>query len=141
MGVPENKETVKVLLEAMRTGTIETCRNLVTVDMVTRIPLSCEKVLGNPIIVRGADACLKGKASIRGDSFASEMKLKINALLGDGDYAAAFLEMSTVSFKGEPYANDYVFLFRFCGNKIAEWDAYMDTAHVYQQFGFTISKA
>jgi ketosteroid isomerase-like protein len=140
MGVAENKETVKALLEAMRKGKIETCRNIVTDDMVTRIPQSCEKVLNNPIIVRGADECLKGKASIRGDAFASDMKLKIKALLGDGDDVAALLEISTIAFKGEPYANDYVFLFRFRGDKIAECDAYMDTAHVYQQFGFNISK-
>ena len=141
MGVADNKAMVTTLLDAMRTGTIMTCRHLVTDDMVTRIPASCEPVLGNPVEVQGAEACLKGKASIRSNAFASEMKLTIKALLGDGDWVAAFLEMSSVSFTGEPYANEYVFLFRFRGDRIAEWDAYMDTAHVFQQFGFKISKA
>jgi ketosteroid isomerase-like protein len=139
VGLEENKKTAVKLIEAMGTGTVRSCRNLVTDDLVARIPAS-SSVLGNAAYIRGADEVLEVKAAIRGDVYAKKMDIKMNALLADGDFVAAFIEMETMSFKGAPFVNQYVFLFRFRDGKISEWDAFMDTAYVYQQFGYKITK-
>ena len=137
MQLDNNKSTVRTLMEAMRARKIETCRHLVADDLIARIPASSH-ILGNAVVVYGADEVLRVKAAIRGDSFAESMDLKINALLGDGDFVAAFCEIKGMSSDVKSYSNQYVFLFRFRGDKISEWDAFMDTAYVYQQLGFKI---
>ena len=59
MGIAENKKTSLMFLEAARTGNSQLFLSLITDDMVSWIPPSCEKIVGYPTVVRGAKGCYR----------------------------------------------------------------------------------
>jgi ketosteroid isomerase-like protein len=140
MGTAENKNSVLRFMEAMRMGQIETCRDILDDKIIARIPRSGE-IMGNARVVEGVDEVLKTRASVRSSYYSADVDFKIKAIIGEGDFVASFFELSSVLRNGKQYSNDYSFLFRFKNGKIAEWEACTDTAHVYREFGYLITKA
>ena len=137
----ENKRVVSAFLEATRVGDTATFLRLADPAMESWIPPSCEKVLGYPTLVKGAEQCRQARAASRGERYSGEVTYLIRHLLADGDAVAAFMTIRTATTGHTPYENDYVFFFRLRDGQIVEWGEYLDTAHAFQQFGFNISRA
>jgi hypothetical protein len=57
----------------------------------------------------------------------------IERLITSGDCVAAQATMTATMAGGAPYTNQYVYVFRFEGSKIAEVWEYLDTAYFFQQ--------
>jgi ketosteroid isomerase-like protein len=57
----------------------------------------------------------------------------IERLITGGDCVAAQATLTATMAAGAPYVNQYVYVFRFEGSKIAEVWEYLDTAYFFQQ--------
>lgn len=55
--------------------------------------------------------------------------VEIELLLAEGDLVAAEVQMRARTVRGSDYCNQYVFLFRFEGDRIAEFREHLDTRY------------
>jgi ketosteroid isomerase-like protein len=63
------------------------------------------------------------------------MAYDFHQILVDGDHAVSHHTMKTVTAAGLDYQNEFVFVFRFRGGRIAEVWEHLDTAHSYASLG------
>jgi uncharacterized protein len=76
----------------------------------------------------------EGKASVLADllgpvraQLVSHVQLSVRRLLADGDHVIVEAIGQATSKAGQPYNNEYCFLYRFAGGKIVEVTEYVDT--------------
>jgi ketosteroid isomerase-like protein len=134
LGAAENKDTVLRFLEAFRVHDGAAFRQLVTPDVVSRIPPSCEKVLGYPARVDGAEENWQAHTQSRSDNY-DEVFYDIGHVVAEGDFVVVFLAIGTRTEQ-----SDYVFFFRMKDGRIAEWREHLDTANAFRHFGYRITK-
>ena len=85
-----------------------------------------------PRPLKGRDLMLR--TFWKGARFSSDGKRwEIERLIESGDMVAAQASLHATRVTGAPYDNDYVFLFRFEGEQIAEIWEYLDTAYFFDQ--------
>jgi ketosteroid isomerase-like protein len=131
MGIRERKEAVHGVLAAYAASDADALRALLTDDVVWWVPPSAAGRYPRPI--SGIDAVL---AVLAGPSLAYRkptIRWTVHHVVGDeGDIVMANASMNAVLINGNPYANDYCYVFRFQGDRIAEGTEYADTAYAMQ---------
>ena len=123
MGTAENKETIKRIYAALEHGDRSVFGASVHPDYVWRFPGHCSwsKRFSGQEEVRSR--LLKPLFAL----FATEYKAKVINLVAEGDTVVAEVRGDVQTKAGKRYNNEYCFLFKFRGDKIAEIVEYCDT--------------
>jgi ketosteroid isomerase-like protein len=76
----------------------------------------------------------EGKATVLADllgtvraQLVTHVQLSVRRVLADGDHVIVEATGKATSKTGQPYNNEYCFLYRFAGGKVAEVTEYLDT--------------
>lgn len=123
MGTAENKETIKRIYAALEHGDRSVFGASVHPDYVWRFPGHCSwsKRFSGQEEVR--NRLLKPLFAL----FATEYTAKVINLVAEGDTVVAEVRGDVQTKAGKRYNNEYCFLFKFRGDKIAEIVEYCDT--------------
>jgi ketosteroid isomerase-like protein len=123
MGTAENKETIKRIYAALEHGDRSVFGASVHPDYVWRFPGHCSwsKRFSGQEEVR--TRLLKPLFAL----FATEYRAKVINLVAEGDTVVAEVRGDVQTKAGKRYNNEYCFLFKFRGDKIAEIVEYCDT--------------
>ena len=123
MRTAENKETIRRIYAALEHGDRSVFGASVHPDYIWRFPGHCSwsKRFSGQEEVRSR--LLKPLFAL----FATEYKAKAINLIAEGDTVVAEVRGDVQTKTGKRYNNEYCFLFRFRGDKIAEIVEYCDT--------------
>ena len=123
MRTAENKETIRRIYAALEHGDRSVFGASVHPDYIWRFPGHCSwsKRFSGQEEVRSR--LLKPLFAL----FATEYKAKAINLIAEGDTVVAEVRGDVQTKTGKRYNNEYCFLFRFRGDKIAEIIEYCDT--------------
>ena len=123
MRTAENKETIRRIYAALEHGDRSVFGASVHPDYIWRFPGHCSwsKRFSGQEEVRSR--LLKPLFAL----FATEYKAKAINLIAEGDTVVAEVRGDVQTKTGKRYNNEYCFLFRFRGEKIAEIVEYCDT--------------
>ena len=123
MRTAENKETIRRIYAALEHGDRSVFGASVHPDYIWRFPGHCSwsKRFSGQEEVR--NRLLKPLFAL----FATEYKAKAINLIAEGDTVVAEVRGDVQTKTGKRYNNEYCFLFRFRGDKIAEIVEYCDT--------------
>jgi uncharacterized protein len=131
MGIRERKQAVHDVLAAYAASDADALRTVLTNDVVWWVPPSAAGRYPRPI--SGIDAVLEVLAGPSRSYRKPSIRWTIHHIVGDeGDIVMANASMTADLINGNPYANDYCYVFRFEGDRIAEGTEYADTAHAMQ---------
>jgi len=131
MGIAERKQAVHDVLAAYAASDAGALRALLTNDVLWWVPPSAGVSYPRPI--SGIDAVLVVLAGPSRFYRKPSIRWTVHHVVGDeGDIVMANASMTAVLINGNPYANDYCYVFRFDGDRIAEGTEYADTAHATQ---------
>jgi uncharacterized protein len=126
------KQVVHDLLAAYARSDAEVVRSSVTDDVLWWVPQSAAGRYPRPI--RGVDAVV---AVLAGPSRAYRkptIAWTVRHVVSDeSDIVMAAATMSAILVNGNEYANDYCYVFRFDGDRIAEATEYTDTAYAAER--------
>ena len=123
MSAAENKDVIGRIYAAMERGDTSVFGAHVHPDYVWRIAGQCSwsrTFDGREAILRDLVRPLFGR-------FATTYKAKLKNLIAEGDFVVAEVDGDVVTKDGDRYNNNYCFVFRFRGDKIAEVVEYADT--------------
>ena len=136
MGRDERIRAVHDVLEAYARSDALALRRLLTDDVVWWVPPSAAGRYPRPIV--GIEAVLEVLA---GPSLAYDkptIRWTVHHVVADdGDIVMAAATMTGTLLNGNPYTNEYAFLYRFDGGRVAETTEYADTAHAMAQAAAT----
>jgi ketosteroid isomerase-like protein len=123
MGAIENKETIRRIYQALQTGDRSVFSASVHSDYVWRFPGHCSW-----------SRCFTGQEEVRNKLlkplfalFATEYRAFAINLVAEGNYVVAEVRGDVETRSGKRYNNEYCFVFKFGGDKIAEVVEYCDT--------------
>jgi uncharacterized protein len=146
MGITERRRAVHDVLGAYAASDEPRLRELLTDDVRWWVPPSAAGRYPRPIV--GVDAVV---AVLAGPSLAYRkptIAWTVHHVVvgrddddgdaggcteGDTDVVMASASMTATLINGNAYANDYAYVFRFVGDRIAEATEYADTAHARDQ--------
>jgi ketosteroid isomerase-like protein len=123
MAAAENKETIRRIYAALEHGDRSVFGASVHPDYIWRFPGHCSwsrRFAGQEEVRNGL---LKPLFAL----FATEYKARAINHIAEGDYVVAEVRGDVQTKAGKRYNNEYCFLFRFRGDKIAEIIEYCDT--------------
>jgi len=131
MGTRERKQAVHDVLAAYAESDAAALRALLTDDVMWWVPPSAAGRYPRPI--SGIDAVLDVLAGPSRSYRKPTIRWTVHHVVGDEtDIVMANASMTAVLINGNSYANDYCYVFRFEGDRIAEGTEYADTAHAVQ---------
>ena len=131
MGLADNKLAVKRLFAAIAAEDRATCTNLLSEGARWWIPPSAAR--------SGLERPIHGRETVvdlllgTGLFQHAPMQHEHLHLIAEGDLVACHQTMRTLTAGGVDYENQYVFIFRFEGARIAEVWEHVDTAYVYDR--------
>ncbi|HTU69860.1 MAG TPA: nuclear transport factor 2 family protein [Candidatus Baltobacteraceae bacterium] len=123
MSVAENKDVIRRIYAAMEQGDTSVFGAHVHPDYVWRIAGQCSW----SGTFEGREAILRDLIRPLFARFATTYKAKLKNVIGEDDFVVAEVDGDVVTKDGGRYNNNYCFVFRFRGNKIAEVVEYADT--------------
>ena len=134
MGTTERKQAVRNVLAAYAASDNVALRALLTTDVRWWVPPSAASRYPRPIV--GVDAVLDvlGGPSLAYDK--PTIRWSIDHIVADAaepDVVMANASMTAKLINGNDYTNDYAYVFRFDGDRIAEATEYADTAFAIEQ--------
>jgi len=110
----------------------ETLTQQMTDDAVWWVPRSAAR-LGRPRPLVGRESIVEMLTSL--PLFRPEgRRWHIHHVVADDDVAIAHASLSATTRSGNPYENDYVFVFHFRGGLIDTVWEHLDTAYAYERF-------
>ena len=127
-----NKELVKRFRQAADTRDFAAASELMSGDIRWWVPRSAERY-ERPIQGRDAVVALLSGATARVYR-PDTMQREYHTFVADGDHVAVWLTMTAETTNGADYTNDYHFLYRCTGGRIAEVWEHLDTAYAYSRF-------
>ena len=123
MSLEQNKQLARDFMDALVRADIQAIQDAFTPDGV------CWTSGTMPISgTRTRDQVAEAARGVLG-VFPEGLKFTIKTLTAEGDCVAIEAESHGRHKSGRTYANQYHFLMRVRGGKIAEWREYMDTMH------------
>jgi ketosteroid isomerase-like protein len=132
MGIVERKEAVHRVLTAYAASDEEALRALLTDDVVWWVPPSAASRYPRPLA--GIEAVL---AVLAGPSLAYHkptIEWAVHHVIADEDsIVMANASMTAMLLNGSGYSNEYCYVFRFEGDRIAEAREYTDTAYALER--------
>jgi ketosteroid isomerase-like protein len=131
MGVPERRQAVRDLLEAYAASDADAVRRLVTDDVRWWVPQSAAGRYDRPIV--GREALVEVLAGPSKMYRKPTIAWTVHHVVVEGDVVMATASMTAELQNGLAYANDYAYLFRFDGDRIAEGTEYADTAYAMER--------
>jgi uncharacterized protein len=120
------KDSVRRFLDAMAANDVEALRALLTDDAKWWVPPSVA-VVARPLVGIDHVAQLAGGEITRAFR-PGTTTWRIVHMTAEGDRVAILMDRCSVTAHGNPYENQYHWLFRFVGNRVAEVWEIMDTA-------------
>jgi ketosteroid isomerase-like protein len=118
-----NKQVALDFLKAMDEGDADLMDRCITPDAVTYT-----KGFGQVSGWRNRETMLATTAAFR-DVIPTGFRLKIGRVVAEGDSVVVEFEGDAVLSNGEPYCNQYVFIFSFEGGKIRQLNEYFCTVY------------
>jgi len=116
-----NKQVALDFLKAMDEGDADAMARCTTDDAITYT-----KGFGKVSGWRNRETMLATTAAFR-DVVPTGFRPKIERVVAEGDTVVAEFEGNAVLSNGEPYCNQYVFIFTFAGGKIRQLNEYFCT--------------
>lgn len=148
MGVVENKETVKAFFGSIANAEPDVLGTLVTDDITWWIPQSAAARNADRIHSTPDERAVHGKSSVttmlyqsgfyrdrRSSPEYEPQQYDRHHLIAEDDMVVSHHTLRTVTADGLDYENQYVFVFRFDGDKVAEVWEHLDTAYTYERLG------
>jgi ketosteroid isomerase-like protein len=124
-----NKQVVRDQLAAMDRVDIDAQAALMADDVQYWVPQSATQVGGLPRPLVGKEAVLGLLANAK--AYFSETNITIDQIVAEGDYVAVHSHMEGRTASGNDYLNQYHWLFRLDGGRIAEIWEHLDTAYAF----------
>jgi ketosteroid isomerase-like protein len=132
LSTEDNKATVQRFLEGMAAGDQGALEALLTEEALWWIPISASRDgFGRPLAGREAAARLAGGKITKAFQPGSTT-WKIQRLVAEDDYVSSLMHRLAIGANGQPYDNEYNFMFRFESGRIAEVWEVMDTALAFR---------
>ncbi len=129
-GRADHKDTALRFLDGMADSDTAGLRTLLTDDARWWVPPSVEGRVSRPL--DGADAVASLAGGETTSSFlAGTTTWHVLHVTAEEDRVSVLTQRRSVGANGRPYANDYHWLFRFAGDRIAEIWEVLDTAHAF----------
>jgi uncharacterized protein len=126
------KQVVHDVLTAYAASDAETLRRLLTDDVTWWVPQSAAGRYPRPIL--GVDAVVGVLAGPSRAYRKPTIAWTVHHVVADeSDIVMAAATMSAVLLNGNEYVNDYCYVFRFDGDRIAEATEYTDTAYAVER--------
>jgi len=126
------KATVRAFLDAMGEYDAETLRSLLTDDARWWVPPSAEGRLERPMVGGTKVAELAGGQLTRAFRPGST-SWDVEHVTAEDNRVSILMQRRSLSAVGKPYLNQYHWLFRFDGDRIAEVWEILDTAMAQEQ--------
>lgn len=131
MGIRERKQAVHDVLAAYAASDVAALRALLTDNVLWWVPPSAGGRYPRPI--SGIDGALEVLAGPSRSYRKPTIRWTVHHVVGDeSDIVMANASMTAVLINGNPYSNDYCYVFRFEGDRIVEGTEYADTAYAMQ---------
>ena len=124
-----NKQVVRRHLAASDRGDVHAQGALLAEDVRWWIPQSGEEHAHIARPLEGKEAVLGLFAN--GDAFFTDRHTTIDQIVAEGDYVAVHSHMQARTASGNDYLNQYHWLFRLEGARIAEVWEHLDTAYAF----------
>lgn len=144
----DNRQTVRALFRSIANASKEDFSNLITDDVTWWIPTSAAAMNSARLHSTEGDRAVRGRDAVTTMLFKSgfyrdrrsspeydPMTYEFHHVLADGDMAVSHHTLRTTTMAGDPYENNYAFVFRLEDGKIAEVWEHLDTAHSYISLG------
>ncbi len=135
MSVEANKAAARAYFDAMTRGDGKTLLALFAPDVRLRVPKGAIAPYAGEH--RGAEKIVEMMLGAASAAFVpGSQRVAIRLLFAEGDVAIAEVRMTAQRPNGAPdYDNEYVFVFEFADDKIAEIREHVDTRYAAQVFG------
>ena len=121
------KSSVRRFLDAMAANDVAALRALLADDATWWVPPSAAAVVARPLVGVDQVAQLAGGAITRAFR-PGTTTWRIEHMTAEDDRVAILMHRRSVTASGNPYENQYHWLFRFVGDRIAEVWEILDTA-------------
>jgi ketosteroid isomerase-like protein len=131
MGAPENKQLMQTIFAATAQGDSRPLVEAMADDFRWTIA-------GNGRWSRryeGKQAVLTELFAVLRQRIEGRIKMVAQRILADGDFVVVEARGDNITKAGVPYNNNYCFVFRLAGGKLAEVTEYMDTELVTAALG------
>ena len=130
MSTAARKQRILDYYAATIDGDLERIADCFTDDVCIWMPPSAAK-RGLPVPLVGREAFLElSRQLLSGSEFWKPTRWTPHVFLVDGDRVAVHATHEGVMPGGEVYENDYMFLYTFAGDRIAELREFVDTAWI-----------
>jgi len=130
----QNEQTGRRFLESINRGDRAALRELLASDVIWVVPKSAAAPYAGEH--RGAEQVIDLMLSAVANSFdAAGVRHEVRLALADGDWVMLETVMCGTHVDGRRYENEYVFLLRMTGDRIAEIREHVDTAYAVRFFG------
>jgi ketosteroid isomerase-like protein len=124
------KQSILDYYAATIDGDVARMKSLFTEDVQIWMPPSAAK-RGLPIPLVGLDQFMEFSRQLqKSGEFWRPTEWTPHAFLFDGNAAAVHVTLDGITPSGALYKNDYMFLYRFAGERIAEVREFVDTAWI-----------
>ena len=127
MATADRKDAVRALLAAYAASDTDAVRRLVTDDVRWWVPQSAAGRYPRPVV--GREALVEVLAGPSKAYVKPTIAWTVHDVVAEGDVVMASASMTAQLLNGLDYANDYAYVFRFDGDRIAEGTEYADTAY------------
>ena len=114
--------------------TDEQKRELFSDDVKWWMPRTAETKYGMPVPTVGLEKFLELQRQGL-DEIYHPQRWTTHTMIAEGDFVAALTTLEALTPSGAMYSNDYLFLFRFADDKIAEFWEFVDTLYVHEFLG------
>jgi uncharacterized protein len=129
----DRKQRVLEYFESLVTDDFARIAEIFSPDVTWWMPRTAETKYGMPVPTIGLERFLELQR--RGvHEIYHPQKWTTHTIIAEGDFVAAFTTLEALTGDGARYSNDYLFLFRFAGEQIAEFWEFVDTLYVQEFF-------
>jgi ketosteroid isomerase-like protein len=133
MVLEDNKQRVLDYFEALVADDFARIAEIFSPDVRWWMPRTAETRYGMPVPTVGLERFLELQRQGLEEIYHPQ-RWTTHTVIGEGDFVAAFTTLEAETSDGARYSNDYLFLFRFSGETIAEFWEFVDTLYVQEFF-------
>jgi ketosteroid isomerase-like protein/ribosomal protein S18 acetylase RimI-like enzyme len=130
MPAQNHAESVRKAFSDLSAGNAATLLDLLAPDVVYTT-IGSTKLSG---VWHGRDVFVRNVAAPVGAALLTPLEMRVDRIVADGDCVVAQVRGKATLRSGAPYDNQYCFVFRFAGTRVAELTEYFDTALTARAF-------
>jgi ketosteroid isomerase-like protein len=129
----DRKQRVLEYFESLVTDDFARIAEIFSADVRWWMPRTAETKYGMPVPTVGLERFLALQRQGVEEIY-HPLRWTTHTVIAEGDFVTALTTLEAQTRDGAVYSNDYLFLFRFADDKIAEFWEFVDTLYVQEFF-------